>query len=315
MRPYSECRVGLVKKLLVLIGPTAVGKTAISLKLAEKLNGEIVSADSRLFYRGMDIGTAKPTPEEMLRVPHHLVDICDPNQTLTLGEYQRLAYAEIDLILANCRLPLLVGGTGQYVMAVAEGWGIPKVSPQPALRRQLALVGRNELNRWLELLDPVAASKIDRRNERRIIRALEVTITKGRPISELQRKSPPDYEICWIGLSRDRETLYKHIDQRVDQMMAEGLVEEVQKLRAAGYGRLLPSMSGLGYRQIHAYLDDELSYEAAVEQIKFKTHRFARQQNTWFRPDDPRIRWFDLDQSTAEGEIYQYAKLWMGKTE
>ncbi len=301
-----------MKKLLILIGPTAVGKTSISIKLAEKSKGEIVSADSRLFYRGMDIGTAKPSAEEMRRIPHHLIDICDPDKTLTLGEYKRLAYQKIDSILANQSLPLLVGGTGQYVMAVAEGWGIPKVSPRPVLRNQLEQMGGSEMNRWLKALDPVAASRIDHRNERRVIRALEVTLVTGRPISELQQKSAPDYDICWIGLHRDRDTLYKRIDQRVDQMMVDGLVEEVESLRLAGYGRKLPSMSGLGYRQIFSYLEGELSYNEAVQQIKYQTHRFARQQSTWFRQDDQRIKWYDLEQCGTSGEIYQFARQWLG---
>jgi tRNA dimethylallyltransferase len=195
-------------------------------------------------------------------------------------------------------------------MAVAEGWGIPEVEPRPALREQLAQLGGLELSRWLSSLDPGAAAKIDYRNERRVIRALEVTLITGRPITELQRKSPPGYDICWIGLHRDRETLYKRIDQRVDQMIVDGLVEEVQSLRQAGYGRTQPSMSGLGYRQIFAYLEGELSFDEAVQRIKYETHRFARQQHTWFRQDDPRINWFDLTNSNATSDIYQFAKQW-----
>jgi tRNA dimethylallyltransferase len=282
-------------QLLVLIGPTAVGKTFLSIQLAQKFDGEIVSADSRLFYRGMDVGTAKPSTEQRALVPHHLIDICEPDETLTLGEYQRLAYATIDDVLARGRLPILVGGTGQYVMAVVEGWGIPEVAPQPRLRKALAALGGAEAARWLRKLDPQAASAIDPRNVRRVIRALEVTLVAGRPISELQRKTPPPYEIKIVGLARGRESLYARIDARVERMMAEGLLAEVEGLRAAGYGRRLPSMSGLGYRQLYAYLEGEMTLEEAVERIKFETHRFARQQATWFRYDDPRITWFDLN--------------------
>jgi tRNA dimethylallyltransferase len=305
--------MGLVNKLLIVIGPTAVGKTAVSLVLAERLDGEIISVDSRLFYRGMDIGTAKPSPADMQRVPHHLIGICDPDQTLTLGEYQRLAYSKIDMILAEQRLPLLVGGTGQYVMAVAEGWGIPEVAPQAALREQLEQLGGLELSRWLAELDPISTAKIDYRNERRVIRALEVALITGHPISKLQQKNPPGYDICWIGLHRDRESLYKRIDLRVEQMINDGLVEEVQSLRAAGYGRKLPSMSGLGYRQIYAYLDGELSFQEAVERIKFETHRLARQQNTWFKREDPRINWIDLDQDETMKALLELAQHWLGK--
>ena len=298
--------------LLVIVGATAVGKTALSLKLAQQFQGEIVSADSRLFYRGMDVGTAKPTPAEQALVPHHLIDICDPDETLTLAEYQRLAYATIDKIQGNGRLPVLVGGTGQYVRAVVEGWGIPEVAPHLTLRQALAALGGDELARWLNHLDPAAAEKLDPRNVRRIIRALEVTLLKGRPISELQRKSPPPYHVAQIGLYRDRESLYQRIDKRVDGMMANGLLAEVERLRDEGYGRTLPSMSGLGYRQLWAYLDGEMSLGEAVERIKFETHRFARQQATWFRLDDPAINWFKMGEiEGVETAVTAYVHQWL----
>jgi tRNA dimethylallyltransferase len=297
------------RPLLVLVGATAVGKTTLSLKLAQLFQGEIVSADSRLFYRGMDVGTAKPSPAEQALVPHHLIDICDPDETLTLAEYQRLAYATIDQIQGNGRLPILVGGTGQYVRAVVEGWGIPEVAPHPVLRAALAALGGPELTRWLRRLDPAAADKLDPRNVRRIIRALEVTLLKGRPISELQRKNPPPYRIAQIGLHRERESFYRRIDERVDMMMAEGLLAELVRLRDEGYGRNLPSMSGLGYRQLWAYLAGEMALAEAVERIKFETHRFARQQATWFRRDDPMIAWFEMDETgeTARLELVETA--------
>lgn len=303
--------MGLVKKLLILVGPTAAGKTELSLVLGELLHGEIVSADSRLFYRGMDIGTAKPTLTDFQRVPHHLINVCPPDRTLTLGEYQQLAYSKIDQVIERNNLPLLVGGTGQYVMAVAEGWGIPRVAPNPLLRDQLLALGRAEMNRWLEYLDPAAAEKIDSRNERRVIRALEVALISGYPITELQRKSPPDYDMVWIGLYREREILYQRIDQRVDEMIANGLVDEVNGLRQQGFNRNLPSMSGLGYRQIYAYLEGESTLDEAVQRIKFETHRFARQQSTWFRKNDRRINWFDLDQIDVTKAIIQFAQEWL----
>lgn len=298
--------------LLVIVGATAVGKTALSLQLAQQFDGEIVSADSRLFYRGMDIGTAKPTAAEQARLPHHLIDICDPNETLTLAAYQRLAYATIDRIQGNGRLPILVGGTGQYVRAVVEGWGIPEVAPQPALRAALAALGGPELARWLRHLDPAAAEKLDPRNVRRVIRALEVTLLKGRPISELQRKNPPPYRIAQIGLHRERESLYQRIDERVDVMMAAGLLAELEGLRDGGYGRHLPSMSGLGYRQLWAYLTGEMALDEAVERIKFETHRFARQQSTWFRRDDPMIEWFDLgEEADVVTAVTTFVSKWL----
>jgi tRNA dimethylallyltransferase len=298
--------------LLVLVGSTATGKTEISLALARRFGGEIVSADSRLFYRGLDIGTAKPTAAERSVVPHHLIDLCPPDEVISLGEYQRLAYRTIDDILARHQLPMLVGGTGQYVMAVVEGWGIPEVAPQPALRAALEALGPPEAGRWLNALDPAAAGRIDPRNLRRVVRALEVTLTSGRPITHLQRKTPPPYDILMLGLRRDRQNLYRRIDERVEAMLAGGLLAEVTELYEAGYSRGLPALSGLGYRQLLAYLEGEMTLEVAVERIKFETHRFARYQDTWFRAADERITWFDLDNlADPAGAISTGVKEWL----
>jgi len=304
--------------LVVIVGPTAVGKTEIALRLGEALNGEVVSADSRQVYRGMDIGTAKPTPEEQAQVLHHLIDIIAPDEPFSLGQYQELAYAAIDDILERGRLPLLVGGTGQYVWAVVEGWGIPRVPPQPELRAELEQVAEREgataLHERLRALDPVAAARIDPRNVRRVIRALEVCLITGQPISAQQRKSPPPYRILIIGLTRPRSVLYARIDARVEQMIAAGLVDEVQRLLQAGYSPELPSMSSLGYREIAAYLQGEISLEEAVARIKREPRRFVRQQGTWFRRDDPRIRWFDLEETRYE-EIERAVKEFLALSE
>jgi len=283
--------------LIAVLGPTAVGKTALSLHLAETFNGEVVSADSRQVYRGLDTGTAKATPEERRCVPHHLLDLVDPDQPLTLAEYQRLAYATIEDILRRGRLPLLVGGSGLYVRAVLEGWTIPGVEPNAALRaaleREAEERGEAALHHWLAALDPQAAARIDPRNVRRVVRALEVCLTAGRPISALQARRPPPYRILRLGLTMPRELLYRRLDQRVERMMAQGLVEEVQGLVARGYSLTLPAMSGLGYRQIGLYLQGEITLEEAVALIKRETRRFVRQQYTWFRLDDAAIRWLD----------------------
>jgi len=290
----------------VLVGPTAVGKTSLSLQLAQRFDGEIVSADSRLFYKGLDIGTAKPTPAEQAIVPHHLIDICDPDETLTLGAYQDRAYATIAGIHQRGKLPILVGGAGQYVMAVVEGWGIPRVPPQPRLRQALEKLGEVELARWLQYLDPERAATLDSRNARRVIRALEVTLVTGEPISRLQSKKPPPYAIQMIGLWRERASLYARIDQRVEQMMADGLLAEVRWLYESGYDGKLPAISGLGYRQLYSYLEGDCTLEEAVERIKFESHRFARQQLTWFRQDDPRITWFQADSPTLLQETKSF---------
>lgn len=299
------------KPLLVILGPTAVGKTAISLKLAFSLGGEIVSADSRLFYKGMDIGTDKPGQAARERIPHHLIDICQPDETVTLGQYQRLAYDHIGQILRRGALPILVGGTGQYVRAVVEGWGIPAVSPQVELRHALGELEADELFRWLQFLDPASAERIDPRNVRRVIRALEVILVTGRPMSVLQHKQAPDYAIKMIGLNCKREELYGRIDRRVDRMMEAGLLEELSRLREAGYERELPSMSGLGYQQLWAHLEGECTLDEAVERIKFETHRYVRQQYTWFRPRDPPIAWFDVQAPGWEEEVLLEATRWL----
>jgi tRNA dimethylallyltransferase len=291
----------MISPLVAILGPTAVGKTAVSLHLAEVFDGEVVSADSRQIYRGMDIGTAKATPQERRRIPHYLLDLVDPQQPLTLAEYQRLAYSSIDDIHSRGKLPLLVGGSGLYVRAVLEGWSIPRVAPNPSLRAALTGLaerrGAGELHRWLAALDPAAAQRIDARNVRRVIRALEVTLTSGRPISDLQTMCPPPYRILRVGLTMPRETLYRRIDRRVERMMADGLLEEVRALVQKGYDFDLPAMSGLGYRQMRLALRGELTPEEAAALIKRETRRFVRQQYTWFRLDDPQIHWFDAASS------------------
>lgn len=296
---------------MVIIGPTAVGKTWLSLRLAEALDAEIVSADSRQIYRGMDIGTDKATPEARARVPHHLVDIVHPDETLTLAQYQRMAFAAIDAITTRGRLPLLVGGTGQYVRAVVEGWIVPEVAPQQRLRQELDALSNIELTRWLMRLDPVAAGRIDLRNRRRVIRALEVTLVTGKPISSQQLKSPPPYRILHIGLSLPRPVLYQRVDARVDQMMAAGLVDETRRL-VEQFGSDVPAMSGLGYAQISAHLRNEATLAEAIAGIKRETRRFVRHQANWFKPSDPLVQWFDASRpmQTANA-VEEFVREWL----
>lgn len=285
--------------LVVVVGPTAVGKSELALHVAAQLGGEIVSADSRQIYRYMDIGTAKPTPAEQALVRHHLIDVVDPDQEYTLVSFQRDAYRAIDDILSRGKIPLLVGGTGLYVKAVVEGLAIPQVPPDTAFRERMEDLARREgqetLHRQLETVDPTAARKIDRRNVRRVIRALEVFHVTGRPISDLQSARPPAYQVFIVGLTCDRVELYRRIDERVDKQIENGLVEEVARLTALGYGYELPSMSGLGYRQVGMYLRGEIDLPTAIQLTKHETHRFARQQYTWFRITDPRIVWINRE--------------------
>ncbi len=309
-------KLRLYKPVVAIVGPTAVGKTALSLRLAEALEGEIVSADSRLVYRGLDIGTAKPTPEERARVPHHLIDILDPRETLGLAQYQALAYAVIEDIQARGKLPVLVGGTGQYVRAVLEGWRVPQAPPNPRLRALLtaAMTGRVTLVpdpwRWLLALDPQAAGWIDPRNVRRVVRALEVTLTTGRPFSALRRRQPPAYAILQIGLTLPRDVLYARADARIEAMIAAGWPEEVRRLLAQGYDLSLPSMSSLGYREMARYVLGEIDLAEAVRLIRRETRRFIRHQANWFRLSDPRIHWFDMREERA-GEIIQFVREWL----
>jgi tRNA dimethylallyltransferase len=284
--------------VVAIVGPTAVGKTALAIHLADEFAAEVVSADSRQVYRGMDIGTAKPTAQDRKRVRHHLLDVVDPDEPFTLAQYQQMAYAAISDIHRRNRLPLLVGGTGLYVKAVLEGLSIPHVEPDADLRETLLAEAANKgyqaLHARLRDVDPVAAERIDARNVRRVVRALEVCYLLGQPISSVQRATPPPYRVLRIGLAMSRAQLYQRIDERVERMMEAGLVEEVRSLVAHGYGYTLPAMSGLGYRQVGMYLRAEVSLDEAVTLIKRHTRRFVRQQANWFRLDDPAILWFDV---------------------
>jgi tRNA dimethylallyltransferase len=285
--------------LIALFGPTASGKSTLAVKLCEALGGEIVTADSRQVYRYMDIGTDKPSPEDRERVPHHMIDLVDPDEPYTLALYQRGAYATIKDILGRGRVPVLAGGTPLYVNSVIEGWTIPQVEPDVMLRQELEReadeVGPAQLHARLRELDPVAAENILPSNTRRIIRALEVIVMTGRPISEQQRKEPPPYRILRLGLACERSELYRRIDARVERQIERGLVEEVAALHARGYPFDLPSMSGLGYRQIGDYLQGKATLTEAVQRIKWDTHAFARHQGNWFRRQH-QAQWIDSTQ-------------------
>ncbi len=285
--------------LVAVVGPTAVGKTALAARLAARFNGEVIGADSRQVYRGMDIGTAKPGPDELAGVPHHLIGIIEPDENFSLGLYLRSAQAAMADIRSHGRLPFLVGGTGLYVRAFLEGWDVPAISPDAEFRynkeKQAQETGPEDLHAELAAVDPRAAANIDPRNVRRVIRALEVHARTGRAFSDLGRRRPPAFTSYAIGLTASRAELYRRADARVDSMMAAGFMDEVRGLLERGYGQDLPSMSGIGYRQLAAYLCNEVTLDDAVRQIKTATHRFIRHQYNWFRLRDETIRWYDTE--------------------
>jgi len=276
-----------------------VGKTQIAIALAEAFGAEIVSADSRYLYRGMDIGTAKPSPGERARVPHHLIDVTTPDQPWTLTQFQAAALEAIQSIHARSKLPLLVGGTGQYIRAITEGWQIPPGNPSGELRAELEAEllrkGVEALATRLAQVDPASAARVDLRNPRRVIRALEVALTTGESFVAQRRQSAVPYAITMIGLMLPRPELYARIDARVDEMLRAGLVDEVETLAKQGYSwPKVPAMSALGYKQIGQYLRGECDLPEAVRRIKSETRKFVRRQANWFKPSDPKIRWFDV---------------------
>jgi tRNA dimethylallyltransferase len=303
--------------VVAIIGPTAVGKTALGVTLAETLGGEIVSVDSRQFYRYMEIGTAKPTPDERARAHHHLVDIADPDETVGLAQFLRLARLAVEEIAGRDRLPLVVGGTGQYVRALFEGWQVPEVPPDPVLREALERQARDDpqgpWDRLMEL-DPAAAAFIHPNNLRRVIRALEVCLTSGEPFSELRRHLPPPYRGLKLGLTMDRQRLYARADARLDAMIAAGLADEVSHLLSRGYGWELPSMSSLGYLQFRPYFAGEATLEQVIERIKLDTHDFIRRQYAWFHPAAPDIVWLDTEDPDLDTRAVRLTAEFLGET-
>lgn len=293
--------------LIAIVGPTAVGKTEIAIQLAERMGAEIVSADSRLLYRGMDIGTAKPSAADRARAPHHLIDVADPDEAWSLAVFQQAAREAIADIHAREKLPILVGGTGQYLRAILEGWSPPKLAPRPKLRTALQAwtdeIGKDGLHARLTRLDPVAAQGIDPRNLRRTIRALEVIFSTGRKFSEVRGRTDSPYRVLQIGLIRSREELYQRIDARITAMLNAGWLDEVRSLLEKGYSAELPSMSAIGYSQLVAHIEGKLSLDEAIVQIKHATRMFVRRQANWFKRKDADIHWYEAADVDAILEI------------
>lgn len=298
--------------LILIVGPTAVGKTEIAIQIAEKMTGEIVSADSRTFYRGMDIGTAKPSVSDRQRVPHYLIDIADPQETLSLAEFQRSARLAIAEIHGRGNLPFLVGGTGQFIRAVTQGWSPPQVKPNPIIRTVLKEMVEEKSPGWLYeklcALDPTAAMNIDPRNFRRTIRAFEVIFVTGRKFSDLRAKTASQYRLVTIGLMRPRPELYERVDARIEAMFSNGLLEEVRGLVESGCSTTLPSMTSIGYLECTRVLSGEWTLDQARRGMKRATRRFIRRQANWFKPSDPEIRWFEAGRSGVVSEIIDFIR-------
>lgn len=284
---------------IAIVGPTAVGKTELAVELCRRFGGEVINADSRQVYRGMDIGTAKPTLAEQFQAPHHLIDLLDPSENFGLGPFLPLAQKASDDITARGLIPLLAGGTGQYVWAMVEEQTVPPVPPNQELREELEQEASQEggaqaLHDRLREIDPVRADALDARNVRRVIRALEIHQATGKKPSELGTTETEPGRFLLLGLTMDREALYRRIDDRVDAMMRAGFLAEVETLVAAGYPAGQGALDSPGYRELGQHLLGELTLEEAVARTKTQTHGLARRQYTWFKPTDRRITWLDV---------------------
>lgn len=292
--------------LIVVCGPTATGKSGLGIALAERLSGVILSADSRQVYRDFNIGTAKPSWHDRQRIPHYLIDICEPTTTLTLADYQQQAQT----LIRQCHesphpvLPLLVGGTGLYIKSIVRGLLIPRVAPRPALRSQLQTLGQPQCYQLLQAVDPVAVAKIHPHDQVRTLRALEVFYVTGKPISQQQGEHPPTYPILQLGLDcLDADALERRIATRTAHMIAEGFVDEVAHLCQV-YGADLPLLNTLGYQEMKQHLAGMHSLSETEQNIVLHTRQFAKQQRTWFRAD-PTIEWFDADAPDLVDQVWQ----------
>ena len=301
-----------LKSLIVILGPTSSGKTEMGLKLAKKYDGEIINADSRQIYQGMDIGTGKIDNQKFIKSEIHkvrnlihLIDIKNPNQRFSLSQYKKLAVKIIDDIHKREKIPILVGGTGLYISAIVDNLEIPKAAPNKKIRTRLEKHTEKFLFKKLKKVDQRSAEIIGINNKRKLVRALEVYEVTGKPFSVQQIKGDPLFDILQIGIKVDREKLYEKIDARIDKMIKNGLIEETKKL-SKKYSFGLPAMSGIGYREIGLYLQNKTTLKEAVQKMKFRTHQYARRQMTWFRRDE-KIQWIN-NYKEAEKLIKDFEK-------
>jgi len=284
-------KVNLSKKnkVIAIVGPTASGKTNYAVQLAKKLNGEIVSADSRLVYKGFDIGTAKPTHDEMKGIKHHLIDIIEPVEDYSAGLYVNDATTVIEDIISRGKIPIVTGGTGLYFRVLLEGFDLPKVEPDYNLRNELKLLSNEDLHQMLFDLDSDAAKIIDKNDKKKLIRALEIVKIMGKPLAQSQGKKSSEYDVEWIGMNYPREILYDRINKRVDLMVEKGLFKETENL-IKKYGPINNIIDTIGYGEIYSYFNNEIDVEEAVNLLKQNTRRYAKRQLTWFRKN-LKIKW------------------------
>ncbi|MDK2808417.1 MAG: tRNA dimethylallyltransferase [Clostridiales bacterium] len=300
------------KPLVILTGPTAVGKTALSLALARRINGEIISADSMQVYRHMDIGTAKIRPDQMQGIPHYLIDVMEPDEEFNIVKFQMLAKQALAQIYQKGKIPIVVGGTGFYIQSLVYDISFQEEqeddgSLRKKLEQQAEDIGVEALHQMLCKVDEAAADAIHPNNKKKVIRALEYYYQTGQKISEhneTERKKESPYQVAYFVLNQPRELLYERINQRIDAMLAEGLLEEVRKLAAKGYDKSLVSMQGLGYKEILSYLEGDLTLEEAIYQLKRDTRHFAKRQITWFKRERDVI-WFNKDEYIEEAAILE----------
>ncbi|CUU03615.1 tRNA dimethylallyltransferase [Candidatus Thermokryptus mobilis] len=295
------------KKVLAIVGPTASGKTKLSIIVAEKIGGEIISADSRQVYRYMDIGTAKPSKEERERVKHYFIDELNPDEEFNAGVFGERGREIIEDIFSRGKVPIIVGGSGLYVKSLIDGFFEGPAGDwelRETLYRKAKQLGKEAVYEELKRVDPASAEKIHPNNLKRVIRALEVYYLTGKPISQLQVEMKPEinFETVQVGLNWDRKKLYRRIEKRVDEMIERGLIDEVRKLRELGYDKNLNSLQTVGYKEVFDYLDGLISYDEMVYLIKRNSRRYAKRQLTWFR-QDRRIIWVDVDDGTDFNEL------------
>ena len=302
--------------VLIIIGPTAVGKTDLSIQLAGLINGEIISADSRLLYKGMDIGTAKPSKAQLETIKHHLVDIAEAQDTWSLAKYNENVKNAIEDVQSRKRLPILVGGTGQYVRSLLEGWDIPEVAPDMAMRIVLENwgkeIGASELHNKLQIIDPRASGMNDPENLRRTVRALEVIFLTGYRFSDQRVKDTPLHNYKVIGLIRPRNVLFQRVDARIESMFLNGFVQEVEDLLSKGIPLETHSLTAIGYSEVIRYFQGEISLEEAKVLMRKKTRNFIRKQTNWFKPDDPCIEWFEMEPDPID-RIHLSVTNWLSK--